>query len=110
MHFFKKSGLYILIFLIAISIYNDLSLGTLIPSNPHEQHKNRIQENKLTRFQVKKVKIKPGDTVLSIVEKLNKSIHTLDMQQILHDFKLVNKTNPQEIEVGKFYYFPLYKD
>ncbi|AJI24069.1 hypothetical protein H8R29_23930 [Priestia megaterium] len=57
-----------------------------------------------------KIKIKPGDTVLSIIEELTKKSIPVSMNQMITDFKKLNNgTAPEDIQIGKTYKFPIYK-
>jgi hypothetical protein len=54
------------------------------------------------------VSIKAGDTVLSINEKLNPS-SDINIQQVISDFQTLNNgADPNHIQIGKNYRFPLY--
>lgn len=54
------------------------------------------------------VVIKPGDTVLSIEEKLNPK-QTLSIATVLADFKSLNPSvDPNHIQIGQTYQFKLY--
>ncbi|PAV29050.1 hypothetical protein CIL05_13805 [Virgibacillus profundi] len=103
MNFLKKLFIYGLILLFIISIYKDLT-----PETPDEIKNNMPVELKLSVLQMK---VEPGETVLSIVEKINNdSIQLLDMEQILTDFNIANPQikDPYNLKEGSFYYFPVY--
>ncbi|HSU78817.1 MAG TPA: LysM domain-containing protein [Candidatus Angelobacter sp.] len=52
--------------------------------------------------------VKPGDTVLSIEEKLNPK-QTLSIATVLSDFKKLNPAeNPNHIQIGQHYKFKIY--
>lgn len=56
----------------------------------------------------KTVSIKPGDTVLSIYEKLNPA-SSISIQKVMTDFQRLNQgVDPNHIQIGKNYRFPLY--
>jgi len=57
----------------------------------------------------KTIDIQPGDTVLSLYEKLNPSSRA-DIQKVMSDFKTLNHgIDPNHIQIGEKYRFPLYK-
>ncbi|MEC0664699.1 LysM domain-containing protein [Priestia flexa] len=56
------------------------------------------------------VRVKAGDTVLSIIEKALKGSIPVSINQLSKDFtSLNNGLSPHEIQVGKTYKFPTYK-
>ncbi|TFJ94101.1 hypothetical protein [Lentibacillus salicampi] len=109
MNSIKKLLIYIFAVLFLVSIYQDLTAGTPLNSNPNPQKQDNrtLEQETLTAI---KVKVNEGDTVLSIVEKLNdQSNRPLDISQIQTDFKALNPhVEPLHIKSGTYYYFPLY--
>lgn len=110
----KKLGfLMVIIFLIYIIQY-DIRYGTLIPvkavpvstqtaegSSPGKVKKNIPYIN---------VKVKAGDTVLSIVEQLTDRSIPVSIDKVITDFKTLNKgISPENIQIGKEYKFPVYE-
>ena len=89
------------VIIIAISMYYDLKFGT-IPAHsipPQTENSNYYMT----------VKIKPGDTVLSIMEKLHENFDSMQIEQIMHDFQLLNpNADPYSLKEGTLYYFPYY--
>ncbi|GGB29191.1 hypothetical protein F3157_00175 [Virgibacillus dakarensis] len=110
MYFFKKSGIYIIIILIIVSIYNDITSGTSLSPTEEPRQTNSVETIHSKRFKVIKVKVQAGDTVLSIAEEVNSTLSALDMNQILADFKLINRTSSHQLNIGEYYYFPLYTE
>ncbi|WP_106497131.1 hypothetical protein [Lentibacillus sp. Marseille-P4043] len=108
MYFFKKSGIYLFIILIIVSIYTDLTSGSLLPPNNNSIPAKQTEPTNTRKFKVKKVKVRSGDTVLSIVEEINDLLPALDINQIFDDFQLINHTNPHKLIIGDYYYFPIY--
>lgn len=108
----KKVSVIIISALILYIIYYDLTTGTLplMKENLQSQTVVAIAESKDTDTKTfYEVKIKPGDTVLSIIEK-NNPTEKVSITQIIQDFKKLNlKTNPNKIQIGEIYKFPLYK-
>src|SRR5699024_6379586 len=95
--------------LLCISIYKDITEGTL-PGQHSEEDQVEVTSNISTS--IIKVKVKPGETVLSITERINNfSNKRIDIQQILTDFKQYNpNTNPNHLQVNEYYYFLQYND
>ncbi|HLR80656.1 MAG TPA: hypothetical protein VK119_08790 [Bacillota bacterium] len=105
MDFIKKTCLYLCFILLVMSIYKDLS--SEIPSE--DPNKYGTLDEYSTDFTIIKVKVQPGDTVLSIVEEVNGQIQESSIEKVMTDFKALNPTtNPYQLQTGNFYYFPLY--
>lgn len=106
MYFIKRLFLYLFIILLLISVYKDIMSGHHIPGDQLVENKQSVSMD----FQVTQIKVKPGETVLSIIEKINNhDIQTRSVSQIIDDFKLANpNTDPYQLKAGNFYYFPLY--
>ncbi|HLR08016.1 MAG TPA: hypothetical protein VK136_01970 [Bacillota bacterium] len=102
----KRIGLYILLVLFIASVHKDLSSKTYIPSENMENEATPTTSD----FSPFKVKVRNGETVLSIVERLNpNTIHTVEIKQIMHDFKTLNPhVKPDELKHNTYYYFPRY--
>ncbi|WP_085991892.1 hypothetical protein [Oceanobacillus senegalensis] len=107
MHVLKRYFMYIFIILLLISIYKDLSLS--IPGT-NQTLTDQVHIFNEVDFTIMKVKVSPGDTVLSIVEEINKQhLKHFESSQILTDFKQINPgVNPYELESHNYYFFPLY--
>lgn len=113
----KKIFFFLLFISVCVTSYYDITKGTL-----HNQAKNPKKVSALPasgkvkpptesgkKKPVKQVKVAPGDTVLSIVEKLNPNTH-IAITKVLQDFEKLNpKTDPNHIQIGKVYQFPIYK-
>ncbi|WP_099158522.1 hypothetical protein [Virgibacillus ndiopensis] len=107
MNFLQKCGIFLVILLLIISVYKDLTSGT---QESLELNKPIEIEQTSKKYKVVKVKVQSGDTVLSIMEEVNNNNKTLDITKILSDFKAINnEVSPHELKVGNYYYFPLYK-
>lgn len=111
MNNFKKTLLYIFIVLFIVSLYKDLTIGTQLNSTSNQQHdiEYKTEVNDIT---VMRVKVQQGDTVLSIVEKINQHVsNTMDIKQIITDFEALNPTieKSEELKLNTFYYFPVYE-
>src|SRR5699024_3694730 len=95
MQFIKRLSIYLLLILLFVSIYKDLTIDT-----------TKIKsKSKITQFtdasEISNIRLRvdPGDTVLSIVEQVNKDNHIS---------KINPDVDPYELKPNNFYYFPLY--
>ncbi|MFC0188175.1 LysM domain-containing protein [Fictibacillus aquaticus] len=99
----KKFISGMLILLVLYVIVYDLKIGTLPAAALPQQVKS---EKNNERYSL--ITIKPGDTVLSIMEKSSGS-KKFNMVTMVKDFKRLNPSvNPDRIIPGKTYKFPLY--
>lgn len=99
----KKLIALVFIGLVLYSAYFDLTVGTL----PEASTPVTAQEAP-SELPYKEIEVKPGDTLLSIIEReegsLPKPIHTIIM-----DFQELNDGHsPHELQIGKTYKFPIY--
>src|SRR5690625_5498148 len=99
----KKVLIYILIFLLLFSVYKDLNIGS--SGNNRSSSTNSVS---ITNYNAVYVKVQHGDTILSIIENINReNISVMDMDQIIEDFKLLNPNiNPYQLKTEHYYYFP----
>ncbi|WP_339193075.1 hypothetical protein NSU02_13650 [Aeribacillus sp. FSL W8-0870] len=93
----------LLVIFFSFVIYYDLKNGTLpVSSIQNEQHAEE---------QFMKVKVKEGDTVLSIVEKIHNKPVPASIEEIIKDFGELNSNEDvYSIQAGKTYKFPLYNN
>jgi hypothetical protein len=106
----KKLFGMLLALLILYAIYIDLTVGTL--PNAYTQKVEAVTKNPVKS--VKDVpsftaKVKPGETVITIVEHhINKSI-PVSITDLIKDFRQLNKgQTPEKIQIGASYEFPDY--
>lgn len=112
----KKFSLTCLLILVGWTCYYDLSQGTLsLITNPAPTSANAKAHTQSKPISsplpsVKKITVQPGDTVLSIEEKLNGKSQ-ISIAQILKDFKTLNPSvDPNHIQIGQTYLFKLYSE
>ncbi|MBM7701509.1 hypothetical protein [Metabacillus iocasae] len=109
----KRLSVLAAVVLIGYICHYDIKNGT-IPSSYTEQPaqevmnmtKEAVDENSKS-YNI--VKVRAGDTVLSIMEQLIKGPIPVPIDQLIKDFKHLNEIEPEEIQVGKEYKFPTYK-
>ncbi len=105
--FMKKLIALLFILLIGYSVFFDVTKGTL-PSTDSIPVTTNSDDKALPSY--KEIKIKSGDTLLTIMEreegKLVKPINT-----IMLDFQELNDgVSPHELQIGKTYKFPIYSE
>lgn len=106
----KKLFGFLLTVLIIYVIYLDLSVGTLPAANPKQADAKveTIKKHKtgMPSFQAK---VKPGDTVISIVEHQLDEPLPVAITNLIEDFKKLNPgKSPEKIQIGSTYHFPDY--
>ncbi|MCK1991521.1 hypothetical protein [Peribacillus muralis] len=94
-------------------IYFDLTTGTL-PTSPPPAAKVQpavpaSQQQSAPSAAFKEITMKPGDTLLSIVETEN-SGDNQPIETIISDFQSLNEgMKPENMQIGKTYKIPVYK-
>jgi hypothetical protein len=101
------------------SIYYDLSNGTIpianekqatpvmtTPSLTEELETETESDSNATYIEVE---VKAGDTVLTVAERIANKPIPVSITQLVEDFQVLNEgMEPEKIQVGKTYKFPLY--
>ncbi|MGG1677429.1 hypothetical protein ACIFOT_16960 [Neobacillus sp. NRS-1170] len=106
----KKLFGFLLTVLIIYVIYLDLTVGTLTPS-PVKQVDAKVETvmKKATGLPSFEAKVKPGETVISIVEHRLEKPLPVAITDLIEDFKKLNQGhNPEKIQIGSTYHFPDY--
>lgn len=100
----KKAILYTILFLVCWTSYADLTTGVL-PSGTKIKSQTTVPR---ASVQYKTITVSPGDTLLSIVERLNSRVPSID--QVTKDFESLNPhVSSNNIQIGKTYAFPVYE-
>ncbi|MCA1031758.1 hypothetical protein LCL95_12055 [Bacillus timonensis] len=108
----KKLIAIVVSMFILFILYYDMSKGTLPVSKAETvtsftNKADYVEE--IPKIQYKTVKIKAGDTVLSIVEELANGSIPVPIQTIVDDFETLNKgVKTHHIQIDKTYKFPIY--
>ncbi|GGH79796.1 regulatory protein YycH of two-component signal transduction system YycFG [Pullulanibacillus pueri] len=110
----KKFILYTLLTIISLTCLYDWTNGSLkyiaIDQPQSAEAKTKLQKTPSTSKPFQNVTVQTGDTVLSIIERLNPN-QVENISKMINDFQLLNpKQNPNQIKIGESYRFPLYKD
>ncbi|WP_462412235.1 LysM peptidoglycan-binding domain-containing protein [Neobacillus sp. Marseille-QA0830] len=105
----KLIGLLIAILIIYV-IYFDLTVGTLGKSSPETTEVNAAYtvepETEIPSFSAK---VKPGETVISIVEHHIDKELPVSISALIEDFEQLNPgESPEKIQIGSTYHFPDY--
>lgn len=96
-----------IVLLILYVVAYDLKIGTLPQATPANAE---VQTEKKQDKAYKSYEVNPGDTLISVVEKLNTS-GEYSIFSMIKDFKSLNPgVNPEHIQLGKTYKFPLYNE
>ncbi|MFJ7746192.1 hypothetical protein [Peribacillus sp. NPDC097295] len=108
----KRILLFISFCFILFIIYFDLTTGTLptsqLTSNP-VQPSLTVDKPVDPTLSYKEILIKPGDTLLSIMEN-DKEASNQPIEDIISDFQSLNEgLQPENMQIGKTYKIPIYK-
>lgn len=108
----KKFLAFLIISFISFIIYYDITTGTLpqnvmIPNKGPSLPANKpLQKNDLHYYEIT---IKPGDTLLSIIEREEGSL-SQPIETIVTDFQELNEgLKPEQMQIGKTYKIPSYQ-
>lgn len=105
----KRLIVAIITILVLYSIYHDLSKGSL-PQEITEKIAVPVSTD-IPEAAYFEEMVKPGDTVLSIMEKNTGEPIPVSITTLIQDFQKLNEgKNPEEIQIGKRYKFPRYKE
>lgn len=87
-------------------IYQDLTRSPLLQGIPRMvDGPSQLQTATYTSV---RMQVQPGDTMLSLTEKINGN-RTIDIEQLVKDFKTLNpEIDNTALSVGQYYNFPLY--
>jgi hypothetical protein len=105
----KLFGAAFILLLIYI-IFFDLQHGTLPAAEEVIVEEVSVETNKpASDTPYFELKVKAGDTVLSIVENNLGEQIPVSIEEIVNDFTLLNEgVSPEKIQIGKTYRFPNY--
>lgn len=108
----KKSLAFLMICFITFIVYYDLTTGTLphyVPTQFKEPSLPVNQSNRKSELNYYEITMKPGDTLLSIIEREKGSI-TQPIETVIIDFQELNEgLKPEKMQIGKTYKIPSYQ-
>ncbi|AEV20083.1 LysM peptidoglycan-binding domain-containing protein [Geobacillus sp. G4] len=103
----KKFIFLLLLFLSSYIVYRDLVIGTLHPSS---ETAAAVVQSKQAAIPYRTVTIRPGDTLLSIIEKELNGPLPVPLEQLIRDFERLNPgEHAQTLKIGKTYKVPIYR-
>ncbi len=119
----KKLLIFFCCVLFVVSIGKDLTTGTFPKSSAHQQKQQsqaqdapekepttEIKKQETKRYRTVQHKVTAGETVLSIIEKLNTNGPPVTIKQMIKDFEDLNpEIEPHHIQTNKVYTFPIYR-
>lgn len=108
----KRLLLFFSFCFILFIIYYDLTTGSLptsqLRASPAQQSVPVNTPTTSRSMAYKEILIKPGDTLLSIVEK-EKGTSNQPIEEVISDFQTLNEgLRPENMQIGKTYKIPLY--
>ncbi|WP_175991022.1 hypothetical protein [Bacillus sp. Marseille-Q1617] len=119
----KRMIIFFGIIILLYSVYYDLNKGTLhllakkpstvVTAQPQAEMKENsdtvsLPDTSGAAQMYVEMEIKPGDTVLSLVEDSLQGKLPVSIEQVVSDFEELNNTAPGKIQIGKTYKIPLY--
>jgi hypothetical protein len=107
----KLTGLLILCFVIYI-VYHDVKNGTLpATTKTTTSHVQTVKAEDKGSLNYKTMKVKAGDTILSIMEKERGGPLPVSIEQLIKDFESLNPgVKAESLQIGKTYKFPVYNE
>lgn len=113
----KKIAAFLVLSLIVYAIYNDLTAGTLPAASMHKieaaSKEMNVKNKNKTAAAIPYFEhvVKPGDTVLSVLDRISQTPLQVSVTKAVEDFKQLNGgTDPHKIQFGKTYKFPDYRN
>lgn len=104
----KRIVLWFLAIIVAYSVYFDITVGTLPSAKTAAIMTSTNGLSVQNGLNSKLVKVKPGDTILSLVER-NEGTLPVSIKRVIIDFQdLNNGIQPEKIQIGKEYRIPVY--
>ncbi|WP_346199837.1 hypothetical protein NSQ96_11490 [Caldifermentibacillus hisashii] len=92
------------IIIVVYAIYFDITAGTL----PGAEKKESVQETALS-LQYVELEVKPGDTLLSLIESQGGYPDDISIEEMIKDFSALNEgIKPDDMQFGETYKIPLY--
>lgn len=101
-----RAFLFIIICLLFWVIYQDLARSPLLQGLPNAEQ--RFATAQISTYTAIRMQAEPGDTLLSLAEKINGN-RSIDIEKLIKDFKTLNPDAPDTVlTFGQYYEFPLY--
>jgi hypothetical protein len=105
----KRLMLYFTLCFIVFIIYFDLTTGTLPDSMKMtaEPALAPVSDPDPSDIPFIETKVKPGDTLLTIIEREEGHL-PLSIEEMIADFQELNGIKPEAMQIGKIYKIPSY--
>lgn len=109
----KRLLTFLIICFVIFIVYYDITSGTLPQMIPTDFKKNSLPVNNSahkSKLSFIEITIKPGDTLLSIIEREEGSLPQ-SIESIVTDFQELNEgLRPEQMQIGKTYKIPNYHE
>ncbi|WP_257345973.1 hypothetical protein [Pseudalkalibacillus decolorationis] len=107
----KKLIIGTLLFLLVYSIYFDLKVGTLPTATTIKAIETPVAEARNKSLNpYKTVTVQPGETVLTILERIHTGNMPVSINKAVEDFEALNNSiSAHAIQANESYRFPLYR-
>ncbi|WP_071460142.1 hypothetical protein [Bacillus massilinigeriensis] len=102
----KRIAAFVILAIAAYSIYFDLTKGTIPVAVDVATAKEKEVSSEEEEYFL--YKVKPGDTVLSVLELKMEGSLPVPVSRAVNDFEKLNGKAPEEIKLSETYKFPLY--
>jgi len=105
----KRFFAFLAIAFILYIIYYDVRIGTLPTTKGEKIEAVEVITTTQNNNPFMEVEVKPGDTLLSIVEELNEGKKMSSIESVIKDFEMLNPDSEAALlQIGKTYKFPIY--
>ncbi|MGG3913404.1 hypothetical protein [Rossellomorea vietnamensis] len=121
----KRMAIFFGIIILLYSVYYDLNKGTLrllykeatvasseplVNGNQGDVPQEPVKRGEApSSLPYVEMEVKPGDTVLSLVEDLLDGSIPVSIDRVIADFEELNDVSPAKIQIGKTYKIPNYQ-
>ncbi|MBW3114316.1 MULTISPECIES: hypothetical protein [Bacillaceae] len=120
----KRMAIFFGIIILLYSVYYDLNNGTLkllykeatVANSAPRVNVNQTEpstpvdgDREPSSLPYVEMEVKPGDTVLSLVEDLLDASIPVSIDKVITDFEELNDVPPAKIQIGKTYKIPNYQ-
>ncbi len=107
----KRLLSFLIICFVLFIVYHDITTGTLpksVPTKMKEPSLPVTQSERKSTLNYIEITMKPGDTLLSIIEREEGTL-TQPIETIVTDFQELNEgLKPEKMQIGKTYKIPTY--
>ncbi|MCL1630390.1 LysM domain-containing protein [Sporolactobacillus sp. CPB3-1] len=103
-----KKRFFTILFIVACwTSYADLTSGSLPAGHAELSRQTTPASSESAAVPYQRVTVKPGDTLLSVTERINST--QISIEKTLKDFSLLNpNVDPNHLRIGETYAFPRY--